>query len=437
MNRAGWVILAGMAVGAGGAGGAAVAQPAPVVVALPEGTDAEVQAIAERLLSGAGLESPAGPPLPVVDLGPAPDVDGVAAALRDGEAAFYGIELDAARQLLGSAYDSIRRDPRLLGDGGVGVDRAASGLLTLTRLELHAGRADEALAVLTWLLGVAPMVDVAEGSQPADVVALAEQARGQAGGQIAWSADVGCRLFVHGVDRGDSSPVPVPPGPVVAWARCGGADSWPRALDVPAGGVATVRFAGIEGELRWVDGVLVPRAPLDPDEQMAVAGRAAEALGAPVVVTVDRPRAVQLVRVEPGAPPRALAEAPVGGAPEVVVETVEDEGPALAPWGWALLGVGAGLTAGGGGLHAAHDAQVADTPTADAIDEAAALRGASIGLYAAGGAALLTGVVLLVVDAASDPPTSPAPGSLAAPPGAAEGAGESLFPPPGLRPEAR
>lgn len=415
MNRAGWVVV-GASVWA--VCGAASARP-PTVLELGEEATPDVRAAAARLLDGAGVgESPPVPPAPVATLGPPADAAAVAAALRDGDAAFYAIELDEARARLREAYDALRADPRLWTDEAVGVDRAAAGLLTLARVELHAGHDDDATAVMTWLLGVAPRVAVTEETQPADVVALAERVRGAAAaGQLAWSAPGAgsCRLLVWGVDRGADSPVPVPPGPTIVWVRCGGADGWPRRVDVPAGGVVTLSLApAAEVSLRWEGGALVPLGALGPGARVEAASAAADALGAPVVVPVAGPGVLRLVLVEPAAAPRTLAEELLDAAPEPPGVPAAERS-SLAPWGWSVLGVGAGLVVGGGGLHAAHDARVGGAPTRDDLDDVRQLHDASIGLYAAGGAALVAGIVVLVVDAVSGPePTaelaSPPPG---------------------------
>lgn len=352
----------------------------------------------------AGLAPSAQPPS-IAPVAPASAAE-VAALLRDGEDAFFAIELDKARSALSAAWEQLRKNPALLADPAVGPARAASGLLTLVRAHLHEGRGADAEAVLRWLLGVHPDAEISAATQPANVVELARTVRSSlVTGRIMWEVlgpSAGCRLFVHGMDRGAQSPVEVAAGEHLVWVRCGDAAGWAWRLDVSAGGEATLRTApATEAALRWENGALVPSGGVEAGTVLAVS----RALGVPVVAPAGQPGAMWLVEARPDGTTRVLVAAAADADVNGVTDSVEvAQSGALSGWGWATLGLGAALVAGGGALHGVHDGRVGSGgATSSDMDDARALRGASIGLYAAGGAALATGIVLLIVDAADAP----------------------------------
>lgn len=350
----------------------------------------------------AGL-APSTQPPSITPVAPASAAE-VAALLRDGEDAFFAIELDKARSALSAAWERLRKNPALLADPAVGPARAASGLLTLVRAHLHEGRGADAEAVLRWLLGVHPDAEISAATQPANVVELARTVRSSlVTGRITWEVlgpSAGCRVFLHGMDRGAQSPVEVAAGEHLLWVRCGDAAGWSWRVDVPAGGQVTLRTApATEATLRWENGALVPSGELEAGAPLVIA----RALGVSVVAPLGEAGAMSLIEARPDGTTRVVV-VPPSEAP-AIVESVEAEASgALSGWGWATLGLGAALVAGGGALHGVHDGRVGSGgATSSNMDDARTLRGASIGLYAAGGAALATGIVLLIVDAADAP----------------------------------
>jgi len=145
-----------------------------------------------------------------------------------------------------------------------------------------------------------------------------------------------------------------------------------------------------------------------------------------VQVTTDAPVELDVV-LEPTAEEAPLLpdEPPAPAAP---VAPVAPAGPArLAPWGWALVGVGAAAVAGGAGAHVlaalkADEARgVPNRPDLRAEfeglrDDARTAELAAYILYGAGAAVAVTGIVLLVVDPGpTAPPTGVASAAVRAP----------------------
>ena len=141
-----------------------------------------------------------------------------------------------------------------------------------------------------------------------------------------------------------------------------------------------------------------------------------------VVVTAPARRSMELMpHVESGeltALDVALRVVPE--APEPPAVDLETDAVDLEPWGWATLGVGGALVAGGvtlvvlGDLDAATVDDAAGRPTGlsqqEALDltaQADAETGAGIGLLVGGGAALTAGIVLLILDAQTDTSVAP------------------------------
>ena len=386
-------------------------------VGMPEGTPAATLAVEDTVraaLQSRGLIEEL--PAPFVPSSSDPSV--IANLLRTGVDLFFMIELERAVEQLRAAFDAIEADPRLLGPGQVDQEVARLGLLTLARAYLHNGEEEHAARVAGFLIRTFPDLVATEASVPAAVVALIDQTRAaQAAqqGSIEWEAvgaDGGCVLRVNGVDRGAESPVAVAEGDVVARVECGADAGWERSLTIGAGETARLRSApAIEAQIGW-DG-RAPRllAPLPAASRGALLAALAGALEAPVAtVEVEEPGPALVARAVDGDGAevllaRALLAPGERGGPTVEV-LAGDEVPAaqgggdLAPWGWSTLGVGVALAAGGLALHLVHDERVgsASSPTQDAIDSARSLEGASIGLYAAGGAAVVSGVVLLLID---------------------------------------
>jgi hypothetical protein len=136
-------------------------------------------------------------------------------------------------------------------------------------------------------------------------------------------------------------------------------------------------------------------------------------------------------------PPAARPEAE---APVAAVEAPAGPSPWTNPWTWTTFGLGVAAVGAGVALGV-----LADQKESDAVDAANQGRpqeayglvqdagdlamGANIS-YGVGGALVLTGVVLFILDAVSDPPTeSPAPQAKAGEdPGPAGGATPSLLP---------
>lgn len=397
-----------------GVGGVARAD-GPVWVRGSVGATPAVRAAVDDLYARAvadGLQEPAAPPPVIARIPKTKPAAEVATLLRDGEDAFFAIELGRARTALGDAWEQLRSNPLLLADPAIGPARVTSGLLTLVRAHLHDSGEAEAEAVLRWLLATVPDAEISEATQPANVVDLAERVRAtSSAGRVAWEVvgpAKGCRLVVHGVDRGASSPVTVAAGETVAWVRCGDSAGWARRMDVPSGGVATLRSApAAEAQLQWDGAALVPTG-LEGEAIGAAVADVARALGAPVVAALGGEGALSLVEVQPDGAVRAIETVPAPRETTVVIGGGGEESGAMSAWGWATLGVGAALLAGGGALHAVHDERAgASNPSEDDLDAARTLQGASIGLYAAGGAALATGVVLLIVDATSGDDAAP------------------------------
>lgn len=157
-----------------------------------------------------------------------------------------------------------------------------------------------------------------------------------------------------------------------------------------------------------------------PDDVRPCPARFEKVKAGPHTVRVEHPKAPQAeveVTVEAGATATAQVALEAGVAPPVLTAAPVAPPPASSPWPWVVMGSGVAVVGGGAvlsflALDARDEAEAAVPGSAqdDAVDLFEQRRTLSYVAYGVGGAAVVTGIVLLFVGGDDDPQAAVAPG---------------------------
>jgi len=349
--------------------------------------------------------------------------------LRAGKAAYFATDFALAETHLARAIDAAMSSPEVLASSAVILGRVAdAAALRYANALANKVPEPEARAALREVIVRLPRITPTPTEHAPEVVALwKEIAAGlPQGGLVVNVAPLElersgtCRLFVHGDDLEAlplAGPVRLPQGEHLIQVRCGLQASWlqrvtvgaaPTTIQVPLRAMMAAR-ADLD------TGGLVLVSPVEGDSAALVdaVSQAAGFAGA-VVVRPGAPRRAEIGVWRPNLDAPTLSAAGTlspDGISDVrgVSATLERPADPLSPWPFVIAGAGAAALIGGVVTNVGYlDDRDAGVQDLDATPSAV--------LYGVGGALLLTGVVLFVLDVTDDGPSavaSPRPGHLA------------------------
>lgn len=384
-----------------------------------------------------GAEDPGGLTLlPVADLeqrlglrhAPAGDPPDASAALADferGEARYWESgEVEPALEQLRRARGALP-----VGVPVVARAKALKGLWLLAQMLVQVGReADdpEVRAVLRQAVELDPqaqppaetVTDVVRRAHASEREAFLAEARAVVVHLDGPTPTEPCRVHIDGVARGALGDAlgPFGRGPRRVVIHCGEGRSWERVVDVGAEQVA-LRVPEVELHVTVDEGALRLSAAARVEAVEAWLGAAGVGWSLVVARGLDGGLSGRLARgdareVSPAlaAPELAawvrehLAAAATGPVEVAVQPTAAAEASGTRWWHWTLISVGAAALGAAGGLHAAYEDAVRDVNShaENRVGEVDRLGPAAVALYAAGGAMLTAGVVLVIVGATSE-----------------------------------
>lgn len=366
----------------------------------------------------------------------------VAADFDAAFAAFDDLDYERAAASWSAALDTLREHPESLGRGGLSDGRVRRAVLTAIRTWLAVSEEARASAAADWWWGLRSGEALVGADAPlpvrrivADRVAGIERVSLPL---VYGDAASECELRVDGAPRALQRAVSLSPGVHVLQLGCAADPGWIHRVEVATGGAneELVLEIALERAL-WPPGAGDGGAQWRwrPGTSLALRAKWAQALAErwnrPIATALrdqgvdGQPARWFAARFDPRAPARAVVDG------NVITLTVESEGRSvvLSAWGWSLSAAGVVLTGVAAGYHGWHEAEIGDRDLGPSqrnrLEEA---RPYIIAGYAVGGAALATGIGLLIADAVQapsepEPPRLQLIPSVQGPDGAAWGVG--------------
>lgn len=337
---------------------------------------------------------------------------------KTAKAAYFATDFDLAEMHFARAFDSVYGSPEVVAGSSTLAPRLADSAAlrytnALARKQTEAAAREQLQAFVTRF----PTLSPTQTEHAPDVLAAYEQAKQvvvAGAGTLAVNVlplelDKGgtCRVFLNGIEIGSvpqQGVASVPKGEHFVWVRCGTETSWVQRLTMKDGAIALtipVR-AMMATRADATSGGLVMTSPAEGDSSALVTAvaKSGRFVGA-FIVRPQPPSKVDFGRWGEGdEAPTTFMRGNMSDKAITDLTTVREGPPAtgndsLSPWPFVVAGAGVAALIGGGIANMSYlDDRDAGVQDLDATP--------SLVIYGVGGALLITGVIMFVLDVTDD-----------------------------------
>ena len=408
---AGWVVAIAASLGTAPAN----ARPA-VQILLPDSADTDLHLLEKRLAQAtqdSGI--PLTRSLPGVEWHETLPSDMLQTNLIMGIQDFYNSDFESAERKLGISLREMRDNPKTLRSGLVSLLQIQEGAISLARALKHRQNTKESENWLRWLIFTLPNAQIGLDKYPPAIVEIADRTRESfetQTGTLEWRTGnplEDCKLWLNGTRSFKEKEIRLPVGTYRAEVTCQNSTGWTRSIAIAPDERTSLSVApDAESQLRLLeDGVQFIEWPPRREtlrslsallgRDLVFANRAGASGETPDVLAyqrlspTDELETLAWTEYPNGTVEPESALLLQGSLPERSGSAEQGRTIPMA-WAWSAYGVGAALLVAGALTNGL--AEQGTSSSIDRINEQRDQRTLSIALYGAGGASMLSGILL-------------------------------------------